>query len=93
MRVEQRVEVENRRHLAADLGQRLERVDVLALGPEQARVLDRHGDVRGELAQQRLVLRVNAPSASLSRFSAPITRPLRRIGTASCDSMLRSGPM
>ena len=56
MRVEQRVEVEDRRHLAADLGERLERVDVLALRSEQARVLDRHGDVRGELAQQRLVL-------------------------------------
>ena len=54
---QQRVEIENRRHLAADFGQRLERVDVLALGLEQPRVLDGHGDVRGELPQQRLVLR------------------------------------
>ena len=56
MRVSSDVEIENRRHLAADLGQRLERVDVLALRLEEARVLDRDGDVRGELAQQRLVL-------------------------------------
>ena len=53
---QQHVEIENRRHLAADFGQRFERVDVLALGLEQPRVLDRHRDVRGKLPQQRLVL-------------------------------------
>jgi len=52
---QQCVEVENRRHLAADFGQRLERVDVLPFRAEQPGVLQRHGDVSPELAQQRLV--------------------------------------
>ena len=34
---------------------------------------------------------VNASVVSLSRLSAPMTLPFRRIGTASCDSMLRRG--
>ena len=53
---QQDVEIENRRHLAADFGERLECVDVLALRLEETRVLDRDGDVGGKLAQQRLVL-------------------------------------
>ena len=53
--LEQLVEIENRGDLLADLGQRLERRGVLPLAIEQPRVLERHGDVRAELAQHGLV--------------------------------------
>ena len=69
--------------LAADLRQRFERARVLALVLEQPRVLDRDRHVRAELPQHRLVHSVNWPFVSLSRLSAPMTRPLRRSGTTS----------
>ena len=46
---EQLVEVENRRHLAADLRKRLERFGVEAAALEQPRVHERHRHVSGEL--------------------------------------------
>ena len=49
---EQLVEIEHRRDVAADLGQRLERVGVVAAALEEPRVDDADRDVRGELAQQ-----------------------------------------
>ena len=49
---EQLVEIEHRRDVAADLGQRLERLRVGAASLEQARVDDADRDVRGELSQQ-----------------------------------------
>ena len=52
---QQLVGVEDRAHLAADLGQRLERLRVLALRFEQPRVGDGLRDVRAELAQDPLV--------------------------------------
>ena len=50
---EQFVEVEDRGHLAADLGQRFERLAVLALALEETGVLDRHRHRRRELPEQR----------------------------------------
>ncbi len=52
---EQVVEIENRAHLAPDLGERFERVRVLALRLEQPRIDDRLRDVRAKLAQNRFV--------------------------------------
>ena len=52
---QQLVEVEHRGDLAADLGERLERLGVLPLPLEQARVDERRRDVRAELAQDRHV--------------------------------------
>ncbi len=52
---QQRVEVEDRRHLAADLGQRLEHVGILPLPLEQAGVLDRHRHGGRELPEDGLV--------------------------------------
>ena len=52
---QQLVEIEDRGNLAADLGQRLERLGVAALEIEEPRVLERHGDERRELRQQRHV--------------------------------------
>ena len=52
IRREQLVEVEHRRDVAPDLGQRLERVGVAPHLLEQLRVDDADGDVRRELAQQ-----------------------------------------
>ena len=63
---------------------------VLALVLEQPRVLDRHRDVRAELPQHHLVdLGELRRRVSLSRLSAPMTRPLRRSGTTS--SRVRAG--
>ena len=50
--LEQRVEVEDARELAADLGERLDRVRVAPLRFEQARVLDGDRHRRGEVAQR-----------------------------------------
>ena len=52
MRAKQLIEVEDRRDLAADLGQRLERLGVEAALLEEPRVDERDRDVRGELAQR-----------------------------------------
>ena len=52
---QQLVEIEDRAHLAADLGQRLERLAILALRLEEPRVDDRLRDVRRKLAQDRFV--------------------------------------
>jgi hypothetical protein len=52
---QQLVRIENRAHLAADLGQRFEGLDVLALGLEQPGGRNRLGDVRAELPQDPLV--------------------------------------
>ena len=52
---EQLVEIEDGAHLAPDLGQRLERVGVLALRLEQPRVDDRLRHVRRKLPQDRFV--------------------------------------
>ena len=52
IRGEQLVEVEHRRHLAADLGERLERFGVVPAALEQPRVDERDRDVRGELARR-----------------------------------------
>ena len=54
---EQRIEIEDRRHLASDLGERLERVHVMTFALEEPRVLECNGDVCGKLPQQRFVLR------------------------------------
>ncbi len=50
---EQLVEIEHRRDLAADLGERLERLGVAAAALEQPRVDERDRDVRGELPHDR----------------------------------------
>ena len=52
---QQLVEIEDGGELAADLGQRLERARVVPLVLEQPGVLDRDGDVRGKLAEDRFV--------------------------------------
>ena len=52
---QQLVGIENRAHLAADLGQRLERLGVFALRLEQPRGRDRLRDVRAKLPQDPLV--------------------------------------
>ena len=52
---QQLVGIENRAHLAADLGERLERLRVFALRLEQPRRRDRLRDVRAELPQDPLV--------------------------------------
>ena len=75
-RVEQLVEIEDRRQLAADLGQRLEGVARAALVLEQARVLERDADVGRELAEQRHVRLVEGVAWRLRMLSAPMTRVL-----------------
>ena len=82
---QQLLQVENRAHLAADLGQRLERLCVFALGLEQPGLDDRLRDVGGELPQDQLVAFGKRGASSLSRLTAPMTLPLFRSGTASCD--------
>ena len=52
---EQLVEVQNRGDLLADLGEGLQGGGVLPLAVEQPRVLERHGHVRAELAEDCLV--------------------------------------
>ena len=59
MRAKQLVEVQDRRDLAADLGERLERLGVAAAPLEQPRIDQRDRDVRGELAQDRDVGALN----------------------------------
>jgi hypothetical protein len=65
MRLSSLVEIQNRTELRADLREGLEGAGVLALVFEQPRVLDRHGDVRAELAEQHLVDVSELPLVSL----------------------------
>ena len=55
MRDSSSVEIEHGRDLAADLGQELERLGVVALLLEQPRVDESGRDMRGELPQDRHV--------------------------------------
>jgi hypothetical protein len=52
---QQLVEIQDRRDIAADLGEGLQRVGVLTLPLEQSRILDGHRHGRRELAQHLLV--------------------------------------
>ena len=91
---EQLVEIEDRAHLAADLGQRLERLGVLALRLEQPRVDD--APARRARANCRSIASsrsVNASLSSDSRLSAPSTLPLCRSGTARPDCMFWTTPI
>jgi cellobiose-specific phosphotransferase system component IIA len=73
--VEELIQRQHRRDLAADLRQRLERRRVEAAALEQPRVDDRHGDVRGELPQQHHVGRrelIAMPAQQVERADRPL---------------------
>ena len=70
---QQLVEIEHRRDLAADLGERLERFGILALPLEQSRVDDRGRDVGCELTRgSRLPARSTDRARGSSTLSAPM---------------------
>jgi len=73
---EQLVEIEDRRHLAADLGERLEHLVVLALALEQPRVLDAARQRRGELAEDLLVQLVELADVRAQQVQRPDHLPL-----------------